>query len=73
MPETLIESELFYYRSGSGVATGAMKLSAADERKLRQIFEESYLNDYPDPDRVGCPDPGYVRMLPFDRKVDSHG
>jgi hypothetical protein len=44
------------------------KLSAEDERRLLALFEQSSLNDYPNPDRVGCPGPEFLRKLATDRK-----
>jgi hypothetical protein len=44
------------------------KLSAADERKLLEILEQSSLHDYPNPDRVGCPETSFLHTLAFDRK-----
>jgi hypothetical protein len=44
------------------------KLSAQEERKLLEMFERSSLNDYPNPERNGCPDTAFVRKLASDRK-----
>ena len=44
------------------------KLSPQEERRLLEIFEQSSLNDYPNPERKGCPDTAFVRKLAFDRK-----
>jgi hypothetical protein len=44
------------------------KLSGEDERRLLDIFEHSSLNDYPNPDRVGCPGSEFLRKMAFDRR-----
>src|ERR1700690_1190881 len=44
------------------------KLSPQEERRLLEMFERSSLNDYPNPEREGCPGTAFVRKLAFDRK-----
>jgi hypothetical protein len=44
------------------------KLSPQEERRLLEMFEQSSLEDYPNPDREGCPETAFVRKLAFDRK-----
>jgi len=44
------------------------KLSAEEERRLLEIFEQSSLNEYPNPNRVGCPGLAFLRKLAFDRR-----
>jgi hypothetical protein len=43
-------------------------LSPQEERKQLDMFEQSALNDYPNPGRQGCPETAFVRKLAFDRK-----
>jgi hypothetical protein len=43
-------------------------LSPQAERRLLEMFEQSSLNDYPNPEREGCPETAFVRKLAFDRK-----
>ena len=43
-------------------------LSGEDERRLLEVFEQSSLQDYPNPDRMGCPGRPFLRTLAFDRK-----
>ena len=35
---------------------------------LLEVFEQSSLQDYPNPDRIGCPGQPFLRKLAFDRK-----
>src|SRR5215472_13905355 len=44
------------------------RLSPEDERRLLGIFEQSSLNDYPNPDRVGCPGTPFLKRLATNRK-----
>ena len=44
------------------------RLSSEDERRLLAIFEQSSLNDYPNPDRVGCPGTPFLKRLATKRK-----
>src|SRR5580700_8039546 len=44
------------------------KLSPQEERRLLEMFGQSSLNDYPNPDREGCPETAFIRTLAFDRK-----
>ena len=41
------------------------KLSPQEERRLLEMFEQSSLNDYPNPEREGCPETAFVRKLGF--------
>jgi hypothetical protein len=42
-------------------------LSGEDERRLLELFEQSSLTDYPNPDRIGCPGQDFLRQLAFHR------
>lgn len=47
------------------------RLSPDRERQLLDLFEQAALHDYPNPDRVGCPGPEFLRQLANDRKSVS--
>jgi hypothetical protein len=40
---------------------------SSDERDLLNLFSQSALNDYPNPDRVGCPGTAFLEKLAFHR------
>ncbi len=42
-------------------------ISKGKERKILQLFAESALNDYPNPERIGCPGQEFLRALAFCR------
>jgi hypothetical protein len=42
--------------------------SQGEERELLQLLAKSALNDYPNPERVGCPGQEFLRTLAFNRK-----
>ena len=42
--------------------------SSGEERHLLDLLAKSALNDYPNPQRVGCPGPEFLRTLAFNRK-----
>jgi hypothetical protein len=42
--------------------------SQGEERELFQLLAKSALNDYPNPDRLGCPGRDFLHTLAFDRK-----
>jgi hypothetical protein len=42
--------------------------SWGEERELFQLLAKSALNDYPNPERLGCPGQGFLRTLAFHRK-----
>jgi len=44
------------------------KLTARQQRVAIQLVERSALNDFPNPDRVGCPGTDFLRTLAFDRQ-----
>lgn len=44
------------------------KGSSGEERHLLDLLAKSALNDYPNPERVGCPGPEFLRTLAFSRK-----
>jgi hypothetical protein len=39
-----------------------------EERELLELFAKSALNDYPNPERLGCPGEAFLRQLATDRK-----
>jgi hypothetical protein len=39
-----------------------------EERELLDLLSESALNDYPNPERIGCPGDSFLRQLANDRK-----
>jgi hypothetical protein len=39
-----------------------------EERKLLELFSRSALNDYPNPERIGCPGEVFLRQLATNRK-----
>jgi hypothetical protein len=39
-----------------------------EERKLLELFSRSALNDYPNPERIGCPGGAFLRQLATNRK-----
>ncbi|HWF45991.1 MAG TPA: hypothetical protein VG168_03210, partial [Bryobacteraceae bacterium] len=39
-----------------------------EERELLDLLSESALNDYPNPERIGCPGEVFLRQLATDRK-----
>ena len=43
------------------------RLSSEDERRLLGMFEQSSLNDYPNPERIGCPGSAFLKKLATDR------
>jgi hypothetical protein len=42
--------------------------SSAEERHLLDLLARSALNDYPNPERVGCPGQEFLQALAFNRK-----
>lgn len=40
-------------------------ISKKQEKKLRNLAKELFLNDYPNPDRKGCPDSRTIRAIAF--------
>jgi hypothetical protein len=42
--------------------------SQGEERDLLQLLAKSALNDYPNPERIGCPCRDFLRTLAFNRK-----
>lgn len=42
--------------------------SSAEERHLLDLLARSALNDYPNPERVGCPGQEFLQTLAFNRK-----
>jgi len=49
----------------------AEQLPDEDERRLLDMFEQSSLHDYPNPDRIGCPGQDFLRQLAFNRQSIS--
>jgi hypothetical protein len=39
-----------------------------EERELLELFSRSALNDYPNPERIGCPGEAFLRQLATNRK-----
>jgi hypothetical protein len=44
-------------------------MSEEEERRFGEIFRKVLVSEYPNPDRVGCPDTKIIRDLAFHRKV----
>ncbi len=44
------------------------KEPSGEERDLFELFSKSALNDYPNPDRVGCPGDAFLKQLATNRK-----
>lgn len=44
------------------------EISHNEELRLLEMFQEAALHDFPNPDRIGCPGPGFLRKLARDRK-----
>src|SRR4051812_9962975 len=42
--------------------------SSGEERHFLDLLAKSALNDYPNPERVGCPGREFLRTLAFNRK-----
>lgn len=42
--------------------------SEGEERELLELLAKSALNDYPNPERIGCPGREFLERLAFDRK-----
>lgn len=42
--------------------------SQREEREFLRLLAQSALDDYPNPERIGCPDPEFLRTLAFHRK-----
>src|SRR6185437_8516397 len=40
-----------------------------EERQLLRLLAESALNDYPNPERIGCPGQDFLRTLAYRRKL----
>ena len=43
-------------------------LSKNEENRLRELFKEAALRDFPNPDRIGCPGQEFFKKLAFNRK-----
>ena len=44
------------------------EISHNEELRLLETFQEAALRDFPNPDRIGCPGPEFLRKLARDRK-----
>jgi hypothetical protein len=42
-------------------------LTPEQERAIRELFEQASLNDYPNPERIGCPGDNFLKQLVRDR------
>jgi hypothetical protein len=47
------------------------RLSPDRERQLLDLFEQAALNDFPNPNRIGCPGPVFLRTVATDRRSIS--
>jgi hypothetical protein len=44
------------------------RLTGEQRRAMLELLEEAALNDYPNPERIGCPGEGFLKQLASDRR-----
>jgi hypothetical protein len=47
------------------------QLTSKQDRRMLELLEEAALNDYPNPDRIGCPGTDFLKRLATDRRSIS--
>jgi len=47
------------------------QLTSKQDRRMLKLLEEAALNDYPNPDRIGCPGTDFLKRLATDRRSIS--
>jgi hypothetical protein len=50
---------------GEGSSLSDKPLADKQEEKLRKLAKDLFLNEYPNPERKGCPDSGTIRAIAF--------